>query len=229
MINSLLIFFGILFLWSCTDVDRTNPTELADQVEWVNGPYVSSSSVAVLDTLFTDLRNNKEYPIELIGTSFWMSKNLDYDSTLLESSCYFNNEQNCRIYGRLYNYENALLACPTGWHLPDSTEWNRLALFAGTSSQAGKALKADNVLWIDNGFGNDALSFTALPAGLLEGKSFSGLGTNAYWWVRGDLADTTKASIRWVSGTEKSLYSLDVKKTTAVSVRCVRDHLGGAE
>lgn len=227
MTKYLLNLFVLALLWSCTDVNRSDPASLAEEVTWINGPYVKSSSSAAVDTSFIDVRNQKEYSIVSVGGQIWMSQNLDFDTTSILSNCYDNNVQNCQIYGRMYDYENALLACPTGWHLPDSTEWARLALFAGTNSLAGFNLRADLTLWLDNGAGSDALDFRAIPAGIQEGLDFSGLGTDTYWWVRGELTDTSKASIRWITGSDKGLFTLEVSKKTAVSVRCVKDNAGG--
>jgi len=40
-----------------------------------------------------------------------MAENLNYDTT--GSKC-----NDCATYGRLYDWETAMKACPSGWHIP---------------------------------------------------------------------------------------------------------------
>jgi len=52
--------------------------------------------------------------------------------------------ENCKKYGRLYDWDEAMKACPKGWHLPSDKEWQTLVDFAGGDKVAGKQLKAKN-------------------------------------------------------------------------------------
>jgi len=99
---------------------------------------------------FTDNRDGKSYKIVKIGSQIWMAQNLDYhgeDGYL--GLCYYDypkagrrEPKNCEKYGRLYDWNEAMKACPKGWHLPNKEEWQTLVDFAGGEDVAGKKLRA---------------------------------------------------------------------------------------
>jgi uncharacterized protein (TIGR02145 family)/uncharacterized repeat protein (TIGR02543 family) len=130
---------------------------------------------------FADSRDGKTYKKVAIGTQVWMAENLNYDVPNNETDvCYNNSSDNCSKYGRLYNWEAAMKACPAGWHLPSDAEWTQLTDFVG--SNAGTKLKATSG-WYNNGNGGDNYGFAALPAGYgYSGGSFYGAGYGGYWW-----------------------------------------------
>ena len=97
-----------------------------------------------------------------------------------------NNNATCNKYGRLYDYETAIKACPQSWHLPVKAEWEYLVKFAGDNeaaktdyerwSQAGKYLKAKSGWNTSNG--EDKFGFTALPGGTGDSAAY-GSSSNA--------------------------------------------------
>jgi len=89
---------------------------------------------------FTDSRDGKNYKTVKIGSQMWMAENLNYEAE--GSVCYKNSDSNCDTYGRLYNWETAMKACPYGWHLPSDEEWQTLVDFAGGGGIAGTKLRA---------------------------------------------------------------------------------------
>lgn len=64
------------------------------------------------------------YPTTKIGRQIWMAKNLNVN--VEGSLCFDNGPENCVRYGRLYTWEMAKKACPTGWHLPSEDEFDEL-------------------------------------------------------------------------------------------------------
>ena len=69
---------------------------------------------------FTDERDGQVYKYTTIGSKVWMAENLNYDDG---SVCAYKD---CSSKGRIYGMQNALTACPVGWHLPSRDEWLKL-------------------------------------------------------------------------------------------------------
>jgi len=183
------------------------------------------------------------------------------------SWCYNDDPANCAKYGRLYTWAAAIDSvklvndakdpqdcgdgkictlpakvrgiCPTGWHLPNETEWKTLftavgSMVAGSYSDAhyhsaaGKMLKSTSG-WMDyeyegrkNGNGTDAFGFSALPAGrrFLTGD-FSDEGKYANFWCSAELNRYHACDLHLYYGNSATLeYSY---KNNGYPVRCVRD------
>jgi uncharacterized protein (TIGR02145 family)/uncharacterized repeat protein (TIGR02543 family) len=166
--------------------------------------------------------NINNYKTIVIGSQKWMAENLDYD--VAGSKCYDNDPANCEKYGRLYNWNDAMSACPTGWHLPLDADWTKLFVYVGGSGIAGKKLKSTTG-WYSN-YGTDEYGFSALPGGngLYFGGStytFSSVGTSGSWW--------RARATEWDASTGVTVVMLDTSdeiwKTSPylASVRCVAD------
>ncbi len=79
---------------------------------------------------FLDFRNRKLYKIINIKNRTWMAENFNLE--VGDGSWYYENNSSIGTkYGRLYNLEAAISACPKGWHLPNEEEWKELALHFG--------------------------------------------------------------------------------------------------
>jgi uncharacterized protein (TIGR02145 family) len=137
---------------------------------------------------FTDTRNKQSYRTVKIGGLTWMAENLNY--TTNNSWCYEDDKNNCQKYGRLYNLNAAMKACPTGWILPDGRDWFDLLKAVGGQledgeyhfSVAGGKLKSKTG-WDDDGNGTDDFGFSALPGGAKNGWGyFEGVGNRGNWW-----------------------------------------------
>jgi len=167
---------------------------------------------------FADLRDRKVYPIVSIKGQVWMAANLSY--ALPGSRCYDDVQENCLRYGRLYDWKDAQLACPDGWHLPHDTEWTRLEDIVGGRAKAGRSLKA-NGLWSFGGAGLDTWGFSVLPGGYcIETGECVFLGDDADFWT-----STPKDELgAWHRGfgyggidSDRDVYY----KSSSFSVRCV--------
>ena len=115
----------------------------------------------------TDPRDGQVYKTVKIGNQTWMAENLNFKTA--GGSCFHGRTTNCLRYGRLYPWYSAMEACPEGWHLPDSTEWNALFAAVGGIESAGKSLKFTEG-WRNGGNGTDEFGFSALPVGFRYGS-----------------------------------------------------------
>lgn len=73
---------------------------------------------------FTDPRDGQTYATVEIGNQTWFAQNLNYETS--NSWTYIDDPANGDIYGRLYTWEAALNACPSGWHLPGDVKNGKL-------------------------------------------------------------------------------------------------------
>jgi uncharacterized protein (TIGR02145 family) len=179
---------------------------------------------------FCDKRDGKKYVYVTIGegktAQTWMAENLNYAVAGSKcgngSSLSDANTTTCDTYGRLYNWETAISACPTDWHLPSLYDWNVLSEFVGGSSTEGKHLKATSG-WNSNGNGLDTYGFAALPGGGGKaGGSFYDIGDSGYWWSSSE-SGSDGAYLRAVGYSGEGAIWDGIDKYYLFSVRCLQD------
>jgi len=151
-------------------------------------------------TKFCDTRDKKLYRHTVIGLLTWMAENLNYKTGT--SWCYDNDEFNCKKYGRLYIWETAKKACPSGWHLPTWAEWKDL---------------------IQNG-GNNNPEFIGQFGGRRKcgdesNCSFSASEEIGFWWTVTASGNEVKTWGISEGGIEDGTNS----QSSGLSVRCVKD------
>lgn len=173
---------------------------------------------------FIDTRDNQEYPVIKMGDHIWMGKNLNYRSD--SSYCYNNEPENCERYGRLYEWEAALKACPEGWHLATEYEWQELEKFLGMDERelenqlnrgigAADRLKPNGDLRFNEQFGGWGGS---------DDGMFIALDTIGTYWTSGEV-NLERAWHRDININKTTIYRSAVIKAYALSVRCVKDHV----
>jgi len=176
--------------------------------------------------VFADSRDGKEYKVVKLNSQTWMAENLNYNAE--GSKCYDNEAQNCDTYGRLYDWETAMKACPEGWHLPSDEEWKTLtrAVALSGGKAAGKRLKATSG-WNDfegkSGNGSDDFGFSALPGGSNQEGSFKLIGDSGSWWSASKHKRKDGAYWWSMGSPSEGVYHFSYLKSMLNSVRCLRD------
>jgi len=171
----------------------------------------------------TDPRDLQVYPTVQIGSQCWLQKNMNYQSG--NSWCYDNSTSNCTTYGRLYDWQTALGACPSGWHLPSDAEWTALTTFLGGEPVAGGKMKeAGTAHWSSPNTGaTNSSGFTALPGGTrYSNGNFGSLTNYAYFWSSTEYSSSGAWS-RLLYGNNAYVNRYSGSKTDGCSARCVQD------
>ena len=208
----------------------------------VNATAPSYGSQRTFTTLEMDLietgslqdpRDQKTYKTVKLADKWWFAENLAYQ-TAAGSWCYDNLPANCTAYGRLYTYQTALTACPSGWHLATDADWRSLEEYLGMSvaesgsenwrisGEVGKRIKSLTG-WESNGNGTDDVKFTVLPGGFrdLDG-SYGYAGKSARFWA-GSPGIVSDPWVRYLSHDNKGVYRSTRGANRGFSVRCVKD------
>lgn len=176
--------------------------------------FADSDTVEIYVKRCTPLRTDgKPYKTVMIGDAEWFSENLELPSSSGES---WPNG----LYGRLYNWDAALSACPSGWHLPSDEDWD---IWSETYSGVGLGtkMKATNAGWsnADNTSGFSALAGKGCTSTGTVDTSISGL--YASFWTSTQTGSNPR--IRRLLDSSSALSSTTRGSGYGQSVRCVRD------
>lgn len=140
----------------------------------------------------------------VIGNQIWMAENAN--TPVSGSVCYENDPKNCETYGRLYTWEQALEACPDGWHLPTDKEWIQLTEFLGGEKIAREELKTGG-----------KSGFNALMSGGVDTEgSFLDLGIKAYFWTATE-TERYSSDYAWY----RYLFEVDYEDYSSAPMRVV--------
>lgn len=180
---------------------------------------------------FTDSRDGQSYATIEIGSQVWMAENLNFETS--DSWWYDDDSANGDIYGRLYTWDAAITACPSGWHLPSDDEWKQLEMYLGMDqseadkegfrgTNEGSKLKSSSA-WN----GTESSGFNALPGGLqhlYDNVRPSWLLIDLGQWWSSTEHQGTNAWSRMLKYTNDRVarYS-SYKGWYGMSVRCLKD------
>ena len=182
-----------------------------------------------------------------IGELDWFRNNLE------NASCgapYARAEIMSGVFGRFYNYEDALTACPEGWRLPTEEDWLALGEALGSKANTYGVVKGITAklmadvkfntatmweFWPAVGNITNESKFSAVPAGYvnLGNKASDGTYPEAdsngvyeyavFWTANAVEGDNEMAYYRYIVDNEPDLFiSKGDKKNFGASVRCVR-------
>ncbi len=187
--------------------------------------FVNQPPVNNLPNTFTDPRDGAVYKTVQLNGKTWMSENLKFSTP--NSWCYERQTANCNVLGRLYSWEDALVACPKGWHLPSSEEWKSLLNYFG------------GYYWPIEDFnsGNSRISyekaveqFNMVLSGLrFPDNTYQNMGSSGYYWSSDENSDTQGGNVAFSAahngrGGEAIFNNTLVdEKDGGFSCRCVKD------
>jgi len=194
----------------------------------------------------TDIDGN-EYKTVAIGSQIWMAENLKVVSfndgsgtvkyvnssddltaiTTAAGTFYEDNGANGLTYGILYNWYAIASGklCPTGWHVPNDSEWKTLIDFLGGEDVAGGKMKETGTThWnAPNQDATNSSGFTARPAGyLFDNGNYNSLGNVTHWWTSTE-SGANEAFDRYVYFQNGKAVKGTYSKQVYYSCRCVKN------
>ncbi len=153
------------------------------------------------------------------------------DGRQITSYVYGNNEENAKIYGRLYTWDVAMNGstkemaqgiCPAGWHIPSDGEWKTLEIFLGMTQQEADIAND----WRGYGVGTKlknggASGYDALYSGRYSG-SYALLNQFEYIWTSTEVGDYAWRRCLDENNPKVGRYD-SFPKTWGFSIRCLKD------
>lgn len=190
--------------------------------------------------------HDDSYYTHTVGNTIWMRQNLAYIQGSEADGWsfghpYYESDAMRTIFGSYYTWEEAVKACPSGWHLSSDQEWVDLLKKGGAPAElqplnespcgAGKLMDwlyfNGEKMWeyyrgVD--VTND-LFLTALPVGyaIVNDKAYDykGYGQYAAFWTSDEIEG--KGVYRYIYMESDKVFVDRASKTGfAASVRCVR-------
>ena len=164
-----------------------------------------SSSVEDSFDFMVDSRTGKPRPTVKIGEQVWLQDNMDYVSSKMKKNyCYDDLESNCEQFGRLYEWGDAVNACPAGSRLPNAKDFETLAKSLKSIQNIEKF--QPTYAGIKNKNGEYESQF--IRASYWSSSEVSGVGK--YWYLSVD---------------KQAMANGKYSKKGAMLVRCIRDSL----
>jgi uncharacterized protein (TIGR02145 family) len=185
------------------------------------------------------------YKIHAFGNQCWFKENLNIGTMIMgdatpqnnnkiEKYCYDNEEENCRLYGGLYEWneiieyaakEGAKGICPKGWHIPSDKDFMILESFLGMTqeqcqatgsrgTQAVKILREKGVV----------APFDAMLCGNhSDDGNFADFNILTYFWTSTGDVDGKNAIARSLLLDDKGIYRDWQGVRKGYSIRCLKD------
>ena len=181
----------------------------------------------------------KTYETIQIGKQCWFKKNLNVGTMInvqkgqtkndtIEKYCYNDNPENCKLYGGLYRWNEAMQyvktegaqgICPEGWHIPTKKDWEILEEYVNYKAEKliDKNAKSGTAFSNESGF-----------SALLSGYSNStwiwyyGKGYYDYQWTSTETSNRNAYGI-FMSYNYDNISYYYINKNNGYSVRCIKD------
>ena len=248
MKKAFFLALTVLLLLSCEDMN-----------------HKKHATARLIKNAVEDIDGNK-YDAVKIGNQVWMAENLKTtryaDGTEIQlakdsiASRYYpgSKSDNVETYGYLYNWGAVMHnspssnenpsgvqgICPTGWHVPSTSEWTLLnsavcsndkykcndcesCIAKALASPTGWKASSNDCAIGNNPETNNATHFSAVPAGAYDSYGWASgrqglypyFGSHAYFW-------TSSGNLFCLSSYSTGLR-FESKTEDGYSVRCVKD------
>ena len=177
----------------------------------------SSAGADSRSDILVDVRDLQTYKTVEIGGKVWMAENLNYrviwelddlDSLHGWSWCYNDRAEYCEKKGRLYEWDEALYACPEGWKIPSKADFDSLIDAVGGFDYAADSLIAQGFI-SEIGGGYHFLGY------------YNYFDEFAYFWTTDEVRVNYVRTVMLEKGRSSVSYD-ETYKQFALSVRCVR-------
>ncbi|SYZ74405.1 exported hypothetical protein [Candidatus Zixiibacteriota bacterium] len=227
------------------DVNLSGSVNILDATYLID--YLYRSGPAPLCHMVSDIDGNAYFTVT-IGTQVWMAENLQVthysngdaipyitdaiawsNLTTGAYSDFDNNINNAATYGRLYNWYAAADSrniAPSGWHVPNESDWLTLINYLGGFGYAGWKMKeAGTMHWYSPNTGaNNESGFSVLPAGCryFDGVDFLSMGYSAFIWSATDHTADLAWNYYFFWQDPGVSHGVD-NKHYGFSIRCVKD------
>jgi uncharacterized protein (TIGR02145 family) len=177
------------------------------------GLHIAACTQSHNDSL-RDRDGNTYKAILMPDNKLWMADNLNLN--LPGSYCYDDQEQNCKLYGRLYTWQLANEACSKlgeGWRLPGSEGWQRMADAYGDTQSAYKALIVGG-----------SAKFNVVFGGRRDpnGGPYARKDAHGFYWTSSEI-DSKNAWFYNLGTGGQMVTRHEGDKDHSISARCIRD------
>lgn len=197
--------------------DLSELPSLADLLPPKPDPLVSGSDADVADL-------PSPLSAVTIGSQTWSADNLAIATP--GSKCYGDDPKNCEIYGRLYSFEAAKTACPSGWRLPSDDEWKVLEETLGMPPSDLDKLGFSELRGTDQGseLKPGGSSGLALPmSGYATSGGYFSLTDKTYLWTSTVLPNGQVIRRRIESESPLVYRFSNPPEDFWISVRCIKE------
>jgi len=230
-----------ILTWTITSDCKTTTDEVSvnfysplNMLSDVDGNVYNTSSIGTQVWMTENLKTSKFSNGDLIPTT---KLDVQNENSPVYQWAYLDADSNAVVYGKLYTWAAVVdnrNVCPTGWHVPNDTEWTVLSDFSGGLDIAGGKLKETGTShWKSpNTDATNVTDFSALPGGYRAGTDFFFLGNTGGWWSTDEIfipgidwtqPDRLEGSDWYLINTSANLRAGTFNKSYGVSVRCIKD------
>jgi uncharacterized protein (TIGR02145 family) len=210
----------------------------------------------------TVLYEGQTYNTVQIGNQCWLKENLNVgtridgslqqaNNDIIEKFCFNNLEENCTVYGGLYQWEEVMNysspsstnpsgrqgICPIGWHIPSDAEWCQMETYLdstfdcsiiewGGTDAGGKLKETGTIHWTSPNSGATNISgFTALAGGSRDAGYpflFSNIKLSSHFWTASEFSGILRW-YRYLGHDTAQVLRHYTDWNRAHSARCIKD------